>query len=232
MLALTPPMCQWWWAGTLGLICVTLSIIARACEALQAPPGLTFVLGGICASDMVWLATNAAFEVLSADVERWRIAPGHKHASTKESREYAMKQIRAKLAGWWLDMCIFAGVWCTSKLSFSCEGGLLSSVAGFLLMLCLLDFGLSSWHCILHLPGMYRYHKLHHSIKVTRPWTNEVEHPVEALGNAAVKYGSVVLVSRCLELSPSVAFAYFMFSTWYLCHSGITFYLFKGTNTQ
>ena len=89
-------------------------------------------------------------------------------------------------------------------------------------MLCLLDFGLWSWHSLLHLPSMYTYHKLHHSVRITQPWTNEVEHPVEALGNAAAKYGSVVLVSNCFQLNPMVVLAYFMFSTWYgvMVHSG------------
>ena len=222
MLALsTLPICQWWWAGTLALICVLLSLIETGCGAVAAPPFLTFAFCGVCASDMVWLGTNVGFEVLSTEMERWRIAPDPKQQHVR-TRECALQQICAKLADSWFDMCIFTGVWFASNLSSSCEINLARSVLGFLLMLCLLDFGLSSWHRILHQPCMYTYHKRHHSLHITRPWTNEVEHPVEALGNAAVKYGSVVLVSHCLPLSPKVALAYFMFSTWYgvVVHSG------------
>lgn len=221
MLALSTPMCLWWWAGTLGLICVMLNMIQTGVEVAKCPPFLTFALCGICASDMIWLATNLGFEVLGGEMERWRITPDPKqqHARTYE---YALQQIKSKFAGSWLDVCIFTGVWFGSNLSFNCQGSLLRSVVGFLLMLCLLDFGLSLWHLILHLPCMYKYHKMHHSVQNTQPWTNEVEHPVEALGNAAVKHGSVVLVSSCFELSPNVALAYFMFATWYgvMVHSG------------
>jgi len=225
MLALiTIPTCQWLWcAGTLGLLCLTcmmLQILQAGCEAMKMPPPLSFALCGMCASDMIWLGTNAGLEVLATQLERWRIAVDPKHARTQE---HPADQITGKLASSWLDLCIFTGVWFTSNLSFNCEIHFLRAVIGFLLMVCLLDFGLSSWHCILHLPSMYRYHKLHHSVRITQPWTNEVEHPVEALGNAAVKYGSVVLVSQlCFQLSTKVVLAYFMFSTWYgvMVHSG------------
>lgn len=217
MFALTVPMSLWWLAGTLSLICIVLIIIERGCEAVWVPPFLTFALCGTCASDMMWLATNAGFGVLGAQIERWRIAPEPEQPKTSP-----MENIRAKLTGFWLDMCIFTGVWFAGNLSFSYDISFVRSVVGFLLMVSLLDLGLSLWHHVLHLPCMYTYHKVHHSVRITQPWTNEVEHPVEALGNATVKYGSLVLVSNCVQLSPNVAFAYFMFSTWYgvMVHSG------------
>lgn len=220
MFALNMPMSLWWWSGTLTLICIVLSIIETGSAAAGLPPFLTFALCGICASDMTWLGTNAGFEVLGMEIGRWKIAPEPKHPSSART-EFALQQIRAKLKGSWLDMSIFTLVWFAGNLSFSCEvNGV--SVVGFLLMITLLDFGLSLWHRILHLPSMYCYHKVHHSVRITKPWTNEVEHPVEALGNAIIKYGSLVLVSTWFQLSPKVAFAYFMFSTWYgvMVHSG------------
>ncbi|CAJ1386716.1 unnamed protein product [Effrenium voratum] len=212
-----------WVVGTLGLlcvICIMLGMIETGCESLQVPQCLTFALCGMCASNMIWFGTNAGFEVLGTKIARWRIVPDskHQHARTQES---AVPQIMAKLAGSWLDICIFMGVWFTSNLSF-CEVNPLPSVASFLLMVGCLDFGLSLWHCILHLPCMYKYHKIHHSVRITGPWMNEVEHPVEAMGNTVVKYFAVVLVSNCLPMSTKVAVAYFMFSTWYgvMVHSG------------
>ena len=221
MFALNVPMSLWWWAGTFNLICIVLRIIETGSEAAGLPPFLTFALCGICASDMTWLGTNAGFEVLGMEIGPWKIAPEPKHPSSARTYEFALQQIRAKLKGSWLDMSIFTVVWFAGNLSFSCEvNGV--SVVGFLLMITLLDIGLSLWHRILHLPSMYCYHKVHHSVRITKPWTNEVEHPVEALGNATIKYGSLVLVSTWFQLSPKVAFAYFMFSTWYgvMVHSG------------
>ena len=111
MISLSMPlMCHWWWAGTVVLICLTLSIVMAGCEAVRAPPFLTFALCGMCASDMMWLGTNACFEALSTEIERWSIMPDPKRqrASTHQA---AVQQIRAKLTGSLLDLCIFTSVW-------------------------------------------------------------------------------------------------------------------------
>lgn len=216
VLALSMPVCQCWWAGTIGFISIVLSIVETSFEALGVPAFMTFALCSTFASDMTWIGTNLGFQVLGKRIERWRIAPNQKRARVNIGR-----LIRGKLAQVWLDISIFTAVYFTGNISF-CQANPVRSMAGFLLMTCCLDFGLSLWHRMLHLPSMYKYHKLHHSVENTQPWTNEVEHPVEALGNAFVKHGSVMLVSNCFQISANVVFVYLMFSTWYgvMVHSG------------
>ena len=218
VLALSMPMCQCWWAGTVGLISIVLSMVETSFEASGVPAFMTFAVCGTFASDMIWIGTNLGFQVLRKRIECWRIATDQKHGRRQENIGHLIK---GKLTQVWLDMSIFTAVYFTSNISFR-DANLMRSMAGFLLMTCCLDFGLSLWHRILHLPSMYQYHKLHHSVQNTQPWTNEVEHPVEALGNAFVKHGSVVLVSSFFQMSPHVVFAYLMFSTWYgvMVHSG------------
>lgn len=206
-----------WSVSTFLVTAVTLVLLDSTLRRFGVPEMVIYSFSGCLATELVWWSTNLSFDWLKAQLAPFKIR-GAEQAGIEELKAGARQQ---RIAGYWLEPVVYAGFFTLGKLDYG-QTSLMYNSLGLFLMLLWLDIGFWLWHYLLHLPGWYKYHKHHHSVHITDGWTNDLEHPVETLGNMGIKQLGVVAVSSVLRVHPAAAFAYFAFTKWYgvTNHSG------------